>query len=314
MSGLWEKYRNYMDKHWINYSIVIFFLIYLLSIANIVQWADTDFKESFKNANQLGDFLSGIFAPMAFLLAGFAFLKQNQSQKDTEDFLEKQAQAMEKQATALEKQLFITQQQYAAYLEDMENSKPYFDLSSYLQYSDTPYDINEVNNSLYISCKIYNKGAKATITDEIKVNYSNFPLNLDFFDEESREVMEGYYKGGNFVYISFYPMSDNQTLYGSKQYQIEINIMFFTLNTFGKYIEFLSKNGDHEAIAFINSGLYKNSYTIPLFILRKLKLHIFYSYENTSNSGSDYYTFTGKEYEAISLKRLSKNNVENPNS
>lgn len=74
--------------------------------------------------NELGDFLSGIFAPLAFFILIIGYIKQNQVQQKTEKFLQEQSKA-------LTDQLDITKKQYDNYITELELNKPYFQLNKF---------------------------------------------------------------------------------------------------------------------------------------------------------------------------------------
>mgnify|MGYP000148984534 CR=1 FL=1 len=66
------------------------FIWFLLGVTIVIGiwigiYSDAEF------ADKLGSFLSGAFSPLAFLFVMLGYLKQVQSQKDTEDFLKKQS-------------------------------------------------------------------------------------------------------------------------------------------------------------------------------------------------------------------------------
>lgn len=146
-------------------------------------------------ADKLGSFLSGIFSPLAFLFVMLGYLKQVQSQKETENFLKKQTETMNSQAKSLEQQLGITKNQYNHYIQEIEHNKPYFQLNRFdeVNFKYAPERPNSIGD--YFQCRFefinLRKPTNITlITVDTPVLNTDNSLWIDAIKLDNKDIIE----------------------------------------------------------------------------------------------------------------------------
>lgn len=259
------------------------FIWFLLGVTIVIGiwigiYSDAEF------ADKLGSFLSGAFSPLAFLFVMLGYLKQVQSQKDTEDFLKKQSNTMTEQATALKQQskaladqLKITTQQFQYYLQEIESKKP-----------------------LYIL--VDNKPNKVNL----------FPTNNGHYDFFSCSfIIKNIQAGGEITSIEMYYINENQ----STKLEVEFTIQSNKINTQVKAtsnlkidtFQYARENYGFEesSMPSYKANQYENE--IALNYLKHCKLKIFYRLTQEAGSGNDEYIIKFRNNDFVMQKLIERN-------